>query len=129
MVGEAVHLFVAFIATFAGEDFQVFECRCVDWAEAIGAVNPLGGGDEPFARDHLLRQIVAETLEGAGGDHGKVELSVVSGPRSVESTSPQATKFVQRLSGRRVAKPAVIEQFECCTDSRANTVLFVVSLW
>ena len=68
MILEAVELLVGFLAALAGEDFQVFQGRRVDGAEAVGAIDPPGRFHEAFAGDHHLRQIVAEALQGAGGN-------------------------------------------------------------
>ncbi len=72
LVLELVDLLVGFFAAFAGENFQVFQRRRVDGAEAVGAIDPPRRFHEPLAGDHRFRQVVAEALEGAGGDKGVV---------------------------------------------------------
>ena len=68
VVLELVELLVGLFAPFAGQDFQIFQGRRVDGAEAVGAIDPPGGVDEPLAGNHHLRQIIAETFERAGND-------------------------------------------------------------
>ena len=68
VVLELVELLVGLLAPLAGEDLQVLQRRRVDRAEAVRAVHPPGRVDQPLARDHRLRQVVAEALEGAGRD-------------------------------------------------------------
>ena len=68
VVLELVELFVGFVAALAGEDFQVFKGRRVDRAEAVGAIHPPRRVDQPLARNHRLRRIVAEAFERAGSD-------------------------------------------------------------
>ena len=73
VVLEAVELLVGFLAPFAGEDFQIFQGRRVDGAEAVRAIDPSGRVDQPLARDHRLRQVIAKAFERAGSDHRKVQ--------------------------------------------------------
>ena len=68
VVLKLVELLVGLLAPLAGEDFQVLQRRRVDRAEAVRAIDPPGRVDQPLARDHRLRQIVAETFERAGRD-------------------------------------------------------------
>ena len=68
VVLKLVELLVGLFAPLAGEDFQVLQGRRVDRAEAVRAIDPPGRVDQPLARNHRLRQIVAETLERAGRD-------------------------------------------------------------
>ena len=70
VVLKLVKLLVGLLAPFAGQDFQVLQGRRVDRAEAVGAINPPGRVDQPLARNHRLRQIIAEALERARFDHG-----------------------------------------------------------
>ena len=69
-VGEAIHLLFRFAAPLADQDFFVFQRRRVDRAETVGAINPPGRFDQPFARNHRLGQIIAKSLERARFDHG-----------------------------------------------------------
>ena len=66
VVLKLVELLVGLLAPLAGQDFQVLQGRRVDGAEAVGAIDPPGRVDQPLARNHRLRQIIAETLERAG---------------------------------------------------------------
>ena len=68
VVLELVELLVGLLAPLAGQDFQVLQRRRVDRAEAVGAIDPPGRVDQPLARNHRLRRIVAETLERAGSN-------------------------------------------------------------
>ena len=68
VVLKLVELLVGLFAPLAGQDFQVLQGGRVDGAEAVGAINPPGRVDQPFARNHRLRRIIAETLQRAGGD-------------------------------------------------------------
>ena len=68
VVLELVKLLVGLVAPLAGEDFQIFERRRVDRAETVGAINPPGRVDQPLARNHDFRRIIAEALQRAGSD-------------------------------------------------------------
>ena len=70
VVLEAVELLVGFGAAFAEEDFEVLEGRRVDRAEAVGAKDAAGRVHDLLARQHRLRQVVAEALERPGLDSG-----------------------------------------------------------
>ena len=72
---EFVELLVGLFAPFAGEDFQVFQRRRVDRAEAIRPINAPGRLDQPLARNHRFRQVIAEPFERAGLD----QLGLVQG--------------------------------------------------
>ena len=65
VVLELVELLVGLLAPLAEQDFQVLEGRRVDRAEAVRAKDAPGRVDQPLARHHRLRQIVAEALERA----------------------------------------------------------------
>src|SRR5262249_23578420 len=88
MILELVELPVGFVTSLAGEDFQVLESRRINRAEAIRAINSLGGGDQPFARDHRFRQVVAESVEGAGLDEWCVHTIGNIGGRGLRIDSP-----------------------------------------
>lgn len=63
LVAEAEHLLVGFVTPFAEQDFAVFQCRRVDRAEPVTAVDPAGDVDDVFARHRHIRQRVAEALQ------------------------------------------------------------------
>ena len=77
VVLELVELLVGLLAPLAGEDFQIFQRRRVDRAEAVGAIDAPRRVDQPLARNHRLGQIIAKALERARLDafdvvHGRV---------------------------------------------------------
>ena len=71
VVLKAVELLVGFRAAFAQEDFEVFQRRRIDRAEAVRAKYAAGRIDDLLARQHGLRQIVAEAFQRAGLDARK----------------------------------------------------------
>ena len=70
VVLKAVELLVGFRAAFAEQDFEILEGRRIDRAEAVRAKHAPGRVHDLLARQHRLRQIVAEALERAGLDAG-----------------------------------------------------------
>jgi hypothetical protein len=63
VVFETVHLPVGFVATLSRQHFQVFEGRRVDGAVAVGPVDSARRIDQPFARNHRRRQLVAKAFQ------------------------------------------------------------------
>ena len=47
---EAVHLLIGFVAALTGEDLGIFQCRCIDGGEAVGAKYLSGRIDHLLAR-------------------------------------------------------------------------------
>ena len=101
VVLEAVELLVGFVAAFAGEDFEVLERRRVDRAEAVGAKDAPGRVDDPLARHHRLRQIVAEAFERAGLDertwHGVMRMLDAGWQSTVAATSTASSILHPRI--------------------------------
>ena len=65
VVLELVELLVGFRAPFAQQNLQVFQRRRIDRAEPVGAKHAPRRVDDPLARQHGFRQVIAEALQGA----------------------------------------------------------------
>ena len=102
VVLELVELLVGFVAPLAGEDFQVLQRRRVDRAEAERAIDLLGRGDQPLARDHRLGQIVAKAFERAGFDHASPPSSDQRSRFPTDSANSKVRKLKDRKMGGQV---------------------------
>ncbi len=71
VVLEPIELLIGFRAPLAEQHVEVLECRRIDRAEPVRAEHAPRDIDNLLARQHGLRQIVAEALQGAGLDGGR----------------------------------------------------------
>ena len=68
MIGEAVQLFVGFVAAFAEQDFRLLQRRRVDRTEPVAAIDSLSRFDQLLASDHGVGQVIPKSLQGPGFD-------------------------------------------------------------
>ena len=95
---KTVELLVGLIAAFAEQDFCVFERRRIDRAESVTAVHGPRGIDQRLARDHRIRKIVPESLEGPGFDqvaHNRGPLS-----QKMPNGNAEVSLFAAGIPGR-----------------------------